>query len=311
MKRFKNILVGIDLSWGDRLVAEELSAPNAEAVRQALWLAKLNSASVHLLACLDLSEKAQQLISESRVNESTILDEAEGRLAELVRRAREEGVAATSQVLVGKSWLELIRQVLRKEHDLVLVGTRHLGAVHGFLLGSTGIKLLRKCPCAVWVTQPPMDQEFDSILVAHDLRPVGDLAMELGCSMAKLQQAQLHVIHAAEYPEFDFMLPAKVSAEQKQQYRLEAEEHIRAQLAGGDLPLPAELHFVDEPPDVAIMNCLERHDVDLIVMGTVGRTGISGFITGNTAERLLPRIPCSLLAVKPPGFSSPVALHDG
>ena len=39
MKRFKKILVGVDLSWGDRFVSEVLSAPNAEAVRQALWLA--------------------------------------------------------------------------------------------------------------------------------------------------------------------------------------------------------------------------------------------------------------------------------
>ena len=216
---------------------------------------------------------------------------------------------AECHFVIGKSWVELIRQVLRKQHDLVLVGTRHVSAIQGFFLGSTGIKLLRKCPCAVWVTQPPVDQQFDSILVAHDLRPVGDLAMELGCSMAKLHNAQLHVIHAAEFPEFDYMLPARISAERKQEYRRAAEEHIERQLASADLPLPAQVHFVIEPPDFAIMNCVERQGVDLLVMGTVGRTGISGFITGNTAERLLPRIPCSLLAVKPPGFKSPVALE--
>ena len=193
MKRFKKILVGVDLSWGDCFVADELSEPNAEAVRQALWLAQLNSAAVDFLFALDLSAKAQQLMSESSTDESTVLGEAEARLAELVAKARQEGVEADSHVVVGKSWLELIRLVLRKEHDLVLVGTRHMSAIKGFFLGSTGIKLLRKCPCAVWVTQPPADQEFDSILVAHDLRPVGDLAMELGCSMAKLQNAQLHV----------------------------------------------------------------------------------------------------------------------
>ena len=57
------------------------------------------------------------------------------------------------------------------------------------------------------------------------------------------------------------------------------------------------------------MNCIKQHAVELLVMGTVGRTGISGFITGNTVERLLPQIPCSLLAVKPPGFESPVSLN--
>ncbi len=51
--------------------------------------------------------------------------------------------------------------------------------------------------------------------------------------------------------------------------------------------------------------------VDLIVMGTVARTGISGLIIGNTAENVLRNIDCSVLAVKPPGFISPVKLEEG
>ena len=199
--------MGVDLSWGDRFVADELSEPNTEAVRQALWLAKLNAASIDFLYALDLSPKAQELISESSTDESKVLEQAKNRLAQLTAQAQAAGIAADGHVVVGKSWLELIRQVLRNQHDLVLVGTRHMGAIQGFLVGSTGIKLLRKCPCAVWVTQPRTGQEFDSILVAHDLRKVGDLALELGCSMAKLQHAQLHVVHAAEFPEFDYMFP--------------------------------------------------------------------------------------------------------
>ena len=95
--------------------------------------------------------------------------------------------------------------------------------------------------------------------------------------------------------------------ERKQAYRDEANKHIETQIAAANLPRPAKTHYVIEPPEEAIMNCIEQHDIDLVVMGTVGRAGISGFITGNTAERLLPRIPCSLLAVKPPGFVSPVS----
>ncbi|MFC6670537.1 universal stress protein [Marinobacterium aestuariivivens] len=46
--------------------------------------------------------------------------------------------------------------------------------------------------------------------------------------------------------------------------------------------------------------------IDLLVMGTVARTGIPGFVIGNTAENLVRKIGCSLLALKPPGFTSPV-----
>jgi nucleotide-binding universal stress UspA family protein len=50
-------------------------------------------------------------------------------------------------------------------------------------------------------------------------------------------------------------------------------------------------------------------EADLIVMGTVARTGIPGFIMGNTAEAILNQIDCSVLAVKPPGFVTPVTLE--
>jgi universal stress protein E len=51
-------------------------------------------------------------------------------------------------------------------------------------------------------------------------------------------------------------------------------------------------------------------EIDLIVMGTVGRTGLSGMLIGNTAEKILRHIACSVLAVKANGFRSPVKLGD-
>ena len=50
--------------------------------------------------------------------------------------------------------------------------------------------------------------------------------------------------------------------------------------------------------------------IDLIVMGTVARTGIPGLIIGNTAESTLSQIHCSVLAVTPPGFVTPVTLEE-
>ncbi len=49
---------------------------------------------------------------------------------------------------------------------------------------------------------------------------------------------------------------------------------------------------------------------DIVVMGTVARTGISGFIIGNTAEAILSQIECSVVAVKPSGFVTPVRLNE-
>ena len=54
----------------------------------------------------------------------------------------------------------------------------------------------------------------------------------------------------------------------------------------------------------------KRLAVDCILVGTVARTGIPDFIIGNTAETILEQMECSVLAIKPPGFETPVALED-
>lgn len=308
MNQFKRILVGVDLSWGDRLVAEKLTPPNGEAIRQALWVAECNSASVHFLTSLDLSVKAQHLLSKCQDTESTILNDAQRQLDKYVTQASEREIEATSEVVIGRSWMELTRRVIREQHDLLVVGTRHLGAVQGSLLGSTGMKLLRKCPCAVWVTQPLRDEAFDTILVADDMRPVGNHALELGSSMAKLHDAQLHVLHAADPREFGHWLAQNADQESNDEYCRDAERRIASKLEDHNLSKPAKVHILAKRPDVAILESIDKHNIDLVVMGTIGRAGIPGFFMGNTAERLLPKIPCSLLAVKPTDFTSPVQL---
>ena len=61
----------------------------------------------------------------------------------------------------------------------------------------------------------------------------------------------------------------------------------------------------------AIIRQVRKHQIDLLVMGTVCRTGLSGFFIGNTAEKVLGNVDCSVLTLKPEGFVSPVTLQQG
>jgi universal stress protein E len=69
--------------------------------------------------------------------------------------------------------------------------------------------------------------------------------------------------------------------------------------------------------DSAILRFIKDHNVDLLVMGTMARSGMPGVFIGNTAERLALSVTCSLLALKPADFQCPVPLsaapakHDG
>jgi len=59
-------------------------------------------------------------------------------------------------------------------------------------------------------------------------------------------------------------------------------------------------------PGWVISRVAAKTQADLIVMETVARRGIEGFFIGNTAEKILRTVDCSVLAIKPKGFKSPV-----
>jgi nucleotide-binding universal stress UspA family protein len=70
--------------------------------------------------------------------------------------------------------------------------------------------------------------------------------------------------------------------------------------------LPWNVHLVKGPADHVVQAVVDRSRINLLVMGTVARTGIRGVVIGNTAEQILETVPCSVIAVKPPGFVSPL-----
>jgi nucleotide-binding universal stress UspA family protein len=72
--------------------------------------------------------------------------------------------------------------------------------------------------------------------------------------------------------------------------------------------LKPQEHLLRGSPSREIPALAKRLEADLVVMGTVGRSGIPGLLMGNTAETILYQLDCSVLAIKPPGFVSPVAV---
>jgi nucleotide-binding universal stress UspA family protein len=66
------------------------------------------------------------------------------------------------------------------------------------------------------------------------------------------------------------------------------------------------VHLVQGEAADSIVEFTREHAIDLVVMGTTSRTGMPALLIGNTAESILQRLDCSVLAAKPDGFASRV-----
>jgi universal stress protein E len=318
MSLFRNVLVGVDVTQYDAATLQP-SAVAAAVVRQAMWLGAKSSARLTFFAALDLSlETLPQL---ERTDYHYLTTSAEQNAAKvlrgLVQQARAKGIEAEDKLALGKGWLELVRQALRERHDLVLIGTRDRKGLEWMLFGSTAVKVLRRCPCPVWVVKPDGEPSPLKILVASGLDPAAEEGLRLAAELAQTTPAAIHLLHVVDFP-LDRRWATSLPDAREETYRRRVREHAVKELEGQidragarRLTPPVQVHLMDEIgtlPDEGILLFLHKEPMDLLVMGTIGRGGIAGVMIGNTAERMLPQLSCSLLAVKPKDFVSPVNL---
>ncbi len=213
--------------------------------------------------------------------------------------------------------------------DLVIKCADPSTSLRDVFLGSTDMHLLRKCPCPVWIIKPSNHAHHRRILAAVDRDPedarrsgLNRPILELATSLALAESSELHIVHAwGLFAESLYRSPRSNLTEAEVDAMVEKEENARRQWLEQLLDehgvalgkegmdhLSPRLHLIKGPARQVIPIKVEELDADLIVLGTVARTGIPGLFMGNTAESILNQIDCSVLAIKPPGFVSPVSL---
>ena len=327
MQRFKNILC---------VVAPD--SVNGATLERATALAENNQARLTVVEVIDEIPPNTKLLE--RVLPLPPYDlmaklhaEHRQRLEELVAPWN-RNIEIQTKVLIGIPFLVIIREVLRNGRDLVIKAAES-GGLLDRVFGSDDMHLLRKCPCPVWLVKPKSPKAYQRILAAvdvNDFYPPEELntrhrlnvqILEMASSLALSEFAQLHVVHVWDAigetvinSVFHDASEEEVAAYVEQARRqnaanLDALMREVTSNIGQDTSdyLRLQMHLIKGTPRKEVPVFAEKIKADPVVIGTVARTGIPGFIMGNTAETILNQLDCSVLAVKPPGFVTPVTLE--
>jgi universal stress protein E len=307
MKRFKNILAVVD-------PARERDA----ALERAARLARENEARLSAIACLDDSLPR----GESDDIRQAIIAGMTDRLAGIAEPIRESGIELDIRIVFGEPFIEIIRRVLRARCDLVVKVARRPDFAAPLGFGSTDLHLMRKCPCPVWMINTEAEKAGRGVLAC--VGPVSDedggsevaeTIMELATSIAAREGTPCHAVHAWSAPLERIWAESpwlQIDPGVIEELSLLTEERHANQfraLVERFRPQVQELsaHLRKGEPAAVITELAAELNVELIVMSTIGRSGIAGLFIGNTAESVLSRVDCSVLAIKPKGFASPVA----
>ncbi len=242
------------------------------------------------------------------------------RAQEIAEELEKQGIKASGKVRIGVRSIEIIREALDSGADY-LVKVAEGSVSRRSRLGSTDLHLLRKCPCPVWLTRPREHSPYQRVFAAVDPRDLSpkrgpDLDVQIlkwAIEIARTDKAELTILHAWEAFDESLLLhgrgyiPPPEMHQLVDETRLAHERQVTELLSSLDLTgIEQKLQIVKGRPSDEIPIAVERGRADLLVMGTVVRTGLKGFFIGSTAEEVIPQVRCAILAVKPNEFVSPV-----
>lgn len=326
MQRFKDILcvLGSD---------EE----NDITLERAVTLANNNQAKLTAVKVIE------QILPDTKLLERFLSDEditaklVEEHLKKLERLVSSwmGKVEIQIKVLTGTEFLEIIREVLRNRRDLV-IKVAESGGLMDRMFGSNDMHLLRECPCPVWLVKPDMDKTYNCILAAVDVDDIytpdrlrtnhalNIQILQMASSLALSDFAELHIVYAwgaigegamrygmLSAPEDEINSYVEAVKQRNKQNLEVLTDEVFSKLGSDAMGyLKPQTHLLQGLPSNAIPEFAHKHKADLVIMGTVARTGIPGFFMGNTAETIINKLECSVLAIKPQGFATPITLEE-
>lgn len=302
MAQFKKILVPTDFSENS-----EHALVYANALKQAY------GSAIDCLHVIDLGHNQigpveGVYVSSADVHRSVQMIEthAQKQMEHLVKKERFLGVDMATHQRRGNAPEEIVKAAEEFGSDLLIIATHGRGGFERFLFGSTCDKVVRLSPVPV-LSIKPQEREFvkpdgsielKTILCPMDFSEFSRSALPYATSLAKEFGAKIilsHVVDARlDYPEWT----AQASVNNSEHLADEARKNL-TELAATMTGVETEVEVVIGISHRALLDTVDRDNVDLVVMPTHGRKGFAHALLGSVAEKVSRLASCPVLTVRP------------
>ena len=307
MEKYQKILAVVDPTTDDQ-----------KALKRAIELAQKTKASITaFLSIYDFSYEMTTMLSgdEREAMRQSVINDRKQWLESLLAELDISGLSIDCKVIWhNRPFEQIISQVLNHGYDIVIKGTHQHDKLKSVIFTPTDWHLLRKCPCPVLLVKEHLWPDNGNILAAINIgseeeehKALNDKITAEAKQLTKVMNANLHLVNsfpgtpvniAIEIPEFN--------ANDYNESMLKHHKGVMLEHATAFNVPEQNTHIKEGLPEDVIQSVAEEIDAELVILGTVGRTGITAALIGNTAEHVIDRLNCDVLALKPDGYISPL-----
>jgi universal stress protein E len=265
----------------------------------------------------DFSYEMTTILSSGERNtmRQMVINEKQQWLDEIISVTSSQIKITSKVVWHNRPFEAIINQVIDNKHDLVVKGTHQHDKFKSVVFTPTDWHIMRKCPCPVLLVKehewPLQGNILGAVNVGSDdveHLSLNNTITKQAKNIAQLITANVHLVNsypgtpvniAIEIPEFD-------ASEYNSAMQVHHQEAMNEHANSFDIPL-GNTYVEEGLPEMVIEQTALTIDAELVILGTVGRTGISAALIGNTAEHVIDQLNCDVLALKPDGYISPMA----
>lgn len=270
------------------ILSTDCSEFSSGAEREAVNIAKRFNAELFILSVIETNPEFTALAPG-------ILEKAEEKtrkyLEELRKRAEKEGIRSEIVIHEGdEPHRFIIDEASKRRANLIAMGRRGRKGLMRLMMGSQTARTIGHSPVSVLVVPRKAEIKFKNIVIATDASRFSEKAAEEAIELAKHTGASLYAI-AVTRPD---------ATKERIKESDDALERIRLSCQKEGVKVEVE-HVRNRPHEKiyeAIIDFAKRHDADLIVMGSHGRTGMAKLLMGSVAERVIGHSECAVLVVK-------------
>lgn len=301
------------------LAVIEPDVEQQKSLTRAIELASICGASITaFLTIYDFSYEMTTMLSmDERENmRQAVIDDRTDWLVNLVSENFSQNNISIDVKIVwhNRPYESIIYEVIEQGYDLIIKGTKQHDSLKSVIFTPTDWHIMRKAPVPVLLVKehdwPKGGQIIAAINAGVDDAEHISLNEEItkqALHFATLLLSNVHMVNAypgtpanivIEIPEFD---PQKYDESAKTHHETAMRLHSKKHHIS-----PDRCHVDIGMPEDVIPKYAKELDAELVVIGTVGRLGISAALIGNTAEHVIDKLNCDVLAIKPEGFVSPV-----
>ncbi len=207
--------------------------------------------------------------------------------------------------MVGKDYVQIIDLVEDQGFDLLVKATMSRSNTP---IAGTDMKLLHYCRCPVMMLRPQKSKKMRNILAAIDLldaeetSELNNTILETARNISQIEGVKLHLLQVLETHTLNIAGLGEANRKAKERALAREGQYRMNRIELGDMDTLK--HVRRGQPEKIIVEFVRRHEIDLLIMGSIARSGLSQFIVGNTAESILRTLGSSVLVVKPAWWSS-------